>query len=248
MKQFTLAFALFLAIGVILNATTTAQKKYKPWMEWNEKDALKMLNESPWGQTQTETNTSEMFYSPTAGGGGRNTGTSGGLTGTNDRGSEGALNQATNVHYRIRFLSAKPVRQAFARRLILQNPQAAAQLKTFAEQKSADYIVVAVDYESPDQRFNGKVMQALNTANLGTLANTTYLETKDGKRVFIKEYKAPINDGMGAKFVFPRLVDGQPFVKEDSGYVRFYSEVFGTVKLNMRFKVQDMLYEGALEY
>lgn len=252
MKKVALAFVLLLVVGVSFNAPAIAQKKYKPWMEWNEKEVLKMLNESPWGQTQTETNTSEMFYRPTASGGTSSSrsgsSSSGGLTGTNDRGAEGALNQATNVHYRIRFLSAKPVRQAFARRVILQTPQAEAQLKAFAEQKSADYIVVAVDYESSDQRFNGKVMQTLNSANLGMLANTTYLETKDGKRLFLKDYKAPINDGMGAKFIFPRTVDGQPFVKEDSGYVRFYSEVFGTVKLNMRFKVQDMLYEGALEY
>ena len=152
------------------------------------------------------------------------------------------------MHYRIRFLSAKPIRQAFARRTLLQNPGAEAQLKAFAEQKSSEWIVVAVDYDSNDQRFSGRAMQLLNSANIGTMANTTYLETKDGKRNFVKQYMAPIKDGMGAKFVFPRVVDGQPFIKEDSGYVRFYSEIFGDLKLNMRFEVPDMMYEGALEY
>jgi hypothetical protein len=121
-------------------------------------------------------------------------------------------------------------------------------LKTFAEQRSADFIVVAVDYDSADQRFTNRVMQAFNATVIGSLANAVYLERKDGKRIFIKDYKIPVNDGMGAKFVFPRTVDGQPVVKEDSGYVRFYSEVRKDIKLNMRFKVTEMTYDGTLEY
>jgi hypothetical protein len=248
MKQFVLSLALVFALSLL----ATAQKKYKPWNEWSEKEATKMLNDSPWGQTQTETNTSEMFFNPTSdrnARGATNSGSSsGGLGGTNDRNTQGALNQAVNVNFHIRFLSAKPVRQAFARRLILQNPQAEAQLKTFAEQNSNDWIVVAVDYDSSDQRFTGRVMQAFNSANLGVLANETYLERKDGKRIFLKDYKAPIADGMGAKFIFPRMYEEKPFVQEDSGYVRFYSEVGKEIKLNMRFKVSDMMFDGKLEY
>ncbi len=249
MKQLALIFSLLLAVNLLAQA----QKKYKPWTEWNEKEALKMLNDSPWGQTQTETNTSEMFFSPTTSGGntrGAATTTSGssGIGGTNDRSAQGATNQAVNVNFRIRFLSAKPVRQAFARRLMLQNPQAAAQLKAFAEQTSNEWIVVAVDYDGSDQRFTGLVMQAFNSANTGILSNAAYLERKDGKRLFLKDYKAPISDGMGAKFIFPRMYEDKPFVTEDSGYLRFYAEVGKEIKLNMRFKVPEMMYEGQLEY
>jgi len=45
-------------------ASIFAQKQ-KPWTEWSKKEAEKTLNESPWGQTQTETDTSQMTYSPT---------------------------------------------------------------------------------------------------------------------------------------------------------------------------------------
>ena len=247
MKKFTFTLALVFALSLLVNA----QKKYKPWNEWNEKEATKMLNDSPWGQTQTETNTSEMFFNPTSDRAARstaNTGGSSGIGGTNDRNAQGALNQAVNVNFRIRFLSAKPVRQAIARRLILQNPQAEAQLKAFAEQTSNEWVVVAVDYDGTDQRLTGRVMQSFNSANLGILANATYLERKDGKRVFLKDYKAPTGDGMGAKFIFPRIYEEKPFIAEDSGYVRFYSEVGKEIKLNMRFKVTEMLYEGKLEY
>lgn len=220
-------FALTLAVG--------AQKKYKPWMEWSEKDVTKMLNDSPWGQTQTDTNTSEMFYSPTAGSGG-------------SRGQQGALNQAVNLNFRIRFLSAKPIREAFAKQVMAKNPQLTEQLKAFAEQTSDKYVVVAVDFDSTDRRLSGPAMQAFAAANPGQLKTTTYLEIKDGKRIFLDQYMQPGNDGMGAKFVFPRMVDGKPFVTAESGYVRFYSELTPTIKLNMRFKVADMTYNDKLEY
>ncbi len=239
MKKIVLLFAMFGALWLGVEA----QKKMKPWTEWSEKDAQKMLNDSAWGQTQTETNTSEMFYSPTTRTGGGN---------SSDRNAQGATNQAVNVNYHIRFLSARPIRQAFARSILLQqkepNPQLEQQLKAFAEQKTAEWIVLAVDIDASDRRFSGPVSQLLNSANTGLLQNRTYLELKDGKRVFLKEYRAPIADGMGAKFVFPRLVEGKPFVTLESGYLRFYSELSKDIKLNMRFKVQDIMYDGELEY
>ena len=54
--------------------------------------------------------------------------------------------------------------------------------------------------------------------------------------------------GMGAKFVFPRTLNNELFVNEQSGFLRFYSEMAKSIKLNMRFKIADMMYEGKLEY
>ncbi|MCG3146411.1 MAG: hypothetical protein HONDAALG_04474 [Gammaproteobacteria bacterium] len=240
-----------LSLVFALAAVAGAQKKMKPWTEWSEKEVNKMLNDSAWGQTQAETNTAEMFFTPTTSN--RNpignrpldspTGSS-----TNDRSTQGALNQATNVNYRIRLLTARPIRQAMARRAQMQNPQLAEQLKAFAEQSTDKFIVVAVDYDSTDRRLSGPVMQVFNSANTGSLKNSAYLENKDGKRVFLQEYIAPINDGMGAKFVFPRTLNNEAFVNEKSGYLRFYSEMGKDIKLNMRFKISDMMFDGKLEY
>ena len=55
-----------LLLGVALLATAFAQKEKKPWTEWSQKDAEKVLNKSGWGQMQTETDTTEMFFRPTA--------------------------------------------------------------------------------------------------------------------------------------------------------------------------------------
>lgn len=241
--------AIILMFIFALVVVAGAQKKMKPWTEWSEKEALKMLNDSAWGQTQTETNTSEMFYRPNSQSGASNRPLDNApSSNTNDRSSQGALNQATNINFRIRLLTSKPIRQAIARRAQLQTPQLAEQLKAFAEQETDKYIVVAVDYDSSDRRFSGPAMQIFNSANIGVLKNNAYLETKDGKRVFLQQYIAPINDGMGAKFVFPRTVDEQPFINSESGYLRFYAEMAKDIKLNMRFKISDLMYDGKLEY
>jgi hypothetical protein len=165
-----------------------------------------------------------------------------------NRSTQGQLNQATNINFRIRLLTARPIRQALARRAQMQNPELAEQLKAFAEQHTDKFIVVAVEYDSKDRRFSGPAMQVFNSATTSVLKNNTYLENKDGNRLFLQEYIAPINDGMGAKFVFPRTQNNEQFVNEQSGYLRFYSEVAKNIKLNMRFKIADMMYDGKLEY
>jgi len=50
-------------------------------------------------------------------------------------------------------------------------------------------------------------MQIFNSANAGSLRNNPYLESNGGKRLFLQEYVAPINDGTGAEFIFPRTLN-----------------------------------------
>jgi len=216
----------------------SAQKKMKPWTEWSEKDAQKILDDSPWARTQVETDTSEMFFSPTT------QGNSGAGT---TRGTQGATNQATNVNFHIRLLSAKPVRLALARTITAKQPDMAASMKAFVDRDFSEFIVVAVSWDSTDQRYSGPAMQLFNSANTGLLKNKTFLEVKGGQRNFLGQYLAPQSDGLGAKFIFPRMVDEKAFVPAD-GELRFWSEFSANIKLNMRFKLSEMTYEGKLEY
>ena len=229
---------LLLCLSVLIGVGS-AQKKMKPWTEWSEKDCKKILEDSPWSQTQTETDTSEMFYSPT---------TQTGAGSSAARNERGALNQSTNVNFRIRFLSAKPVRQALARLIGAKQPELADSMKTFIERDFSEYIVVAVTFDSTDQRFSGPAMQTFNSANTGLIKNNTYLEVKGGRRLFLQQYQPPSKDGLGAKFVFPRIFEEKVFITPESGDLRFYAELGNNLKLNMRFKVADMMYEGKLEY
>src|SRR5258705_1320980 len=243
MSRIAITLVTFASVTLLLVSSVAAQKQTKPWTEWSRKDAEKMLSESPWSRMQVGTDTSEMFYAPTSNA--RNAPNDGSRT------EQGATNEETNVKYGIRFFSARPVRQAFARVMELQNKLDAAateRLHNFAEIESPLSIIVAVTFESPDKRSLGKVMQAFNSAGANTLKNNTYLERRDGKRLFLEEYVPPGPDGFGARFIFLRKVDGMPFIAADTGEIRFFSEYGTNLKLNMRFKVSEMMYNGKLEY
>lgn len=256
-------FHLLCCAALVLLASAlpaAAQWDKKTPTEWSEREAQKLLNDSPWAQTQTFTDTSQM-------------------TGNNALSSgQSRIAQDIHVNFRVRFLSAKPVRQAVARELELKqkgklDPQLAAQLKAFAAADFPDFIVVTVLCDAPQRNLQLQEAQALlQNRTTADLKNNTYLELKNGARLFLKEYQPPRNDGLGARFIFPRLVNEEPFLSANSGEVRFYSELSPAgagglttrpgsatntaggaagginYKLNLRFKVADMNYLGKLEY
>ena len=247
MNRKKLSHLLVLA-SLVFIVTASAQKPDQKWTEWSKKDAQKVLDDSPWGQIQTDTDTSQMFYSPTSDPrmtGVRDTSTTGA------RIAEGATNQAVSVKFHVRLFSARPIRQALARIIELdQNPPAdfVSKLHSFAEFKAEDSIIVTVSYESNDQRAGNSVMQAFNSAVTATLKNNTYLQRSDGKQLFLEEYVPPGKDGFGARFIFLREMDGKPFISGSTGEVRFFAQLPGAPKIDRRFKVADLIYQGELEY
>ncbi len=50
-----------LALLIVFASSGSAQWDKKPYSEWSEKETEKVLNDSPWGQTQTYVDTSRMF-------------------------------------------------------------------------------------------------------------------------------------------------------------------------------------------
>jgi hypothetical protein len=99
-----------------------------------------------------------------------------------------------------------------------------------------------------DQKRMAPAIAEISNADAAVLKTTTYLERKDGKRVALMDYRAPSTDGLGAKFVFPRSLDGKPFIEANSGEMRFSTEVGKALKISRRFKVSEMMYDGKLEY
>jgi hypothetical protein len=249
MKAKTIVTTAILLLLAMLGSAIA--QKDKKWTEWNKKEADKMLNDSPWAKTQTETDTSEGMYSPTSARGVNGAGAS-----ANDpsRASQGATNQSTSVTYFVRFFSARPIRQALARSIELNqsgmDPAAVTRLHGFAEVRSADSIIVTVTFKGAsgaDPRSVNPVMQAFNSATTGTVKNNTYLQRADGKQLFLQEYVPPGKDGFGARFIFLRMPDEKLFIDSSSKEIRFFTQ-FGEVKVDRRFKVADMMYEGELEY
>lgn len=227
-----------------------AQWDKKPYTEWSEKETQKMLNDSPWSKTQT-------FIASTE------------TTGSIRPNAGARLTDTFPVNFRIRFFSAKPVRQALSRAMEQKmkgniNEQLAAQLKSFATGDFHEFIVITVSCDSEHR--GGPLHDAtalLQKRSTAELKSDTFLEVK-GQKVYLQEYQSPRNDGFGARFIFPRLVNGEPFITAATDEVRFYSELSGpaaarsgpsgptsttmTYTLNMRFKVSAMNFQGKLEY
>ena len=257
----------FIAVAVVLMLAhpfgITAQWNKKPYTEWSEKEALKLLNDSPWCQTQVFTDTSKQSSTTRSG-----------------SGSTTAIADVINVSFRVRLLSAKPTRQAIARAMALQQKgnlteQLAARLKAFASADFPDYIVINVlaEADKPSNMLQ-QATAVLYKLTTNELKNDTYLLLKGGKRVFLKEYQPPGKDGLGARFIFARLVDGEPFISEKSEEILFHTDlsggsaIDGTISnsdipnrdssgrtaqpygftINLRYKIKDLMWDGKLEY
>jgi len=224
-------------------------QKTKPWTEWSEKEAAKILNDSAWGQTQTEGEDSQPEQTSAV------TQVAAPKSADRQLSREGEAPEAKPsriVKFRTRFLSAKPVRGAFARILLLKKAEAdeafSAQLQEFVDRNFGDYVVIALTAEAADPRLVGSTIRFLTTATADALKDKVYLERKDGKRLMLADYRPPGPDGMGAKFVFMRQLDGQPFLTLESDNVRFFAQLSEKLKINLKYKVADMVYDGKLEY
>jgi hypothetical protein len=236
------------SVLILFGVSAFAQPGKKPWTEWSQKDAEKVLNDSSWGQTQTEggsdrPSTSVITSTASSGNSGRDLASSG---------ESGVPKASQAVRYRVRFLTAKPIREAFARSIFLSQPNAgkefADQLQAFVDRDFGSYLVVALSADSEDARMAAGELRTLGKLTTEALKEKVYLERKDGTRLPLSDYRAPIGDGMGAKLVFDRNRDGQPFLTEQSDTVRFVMELSSKVKLNVKFKVATMMYGGRLEY
>jgi hypothetical protein len=235
---------ILIAVAIAANLALT-QEKTKPWTEWSKKDAEKILNDSPWGQSQiveSSDSTSTSAITKTQGAGNESVSRSG---------QSGETLGAKSVNYRARFLTAKPVREAFAR-LVISQPNAGKeltdQLQGFIDRDFGKYLVVAFTIDSSDQKMATAAMAALARMNVEMLKGKVFLERKDGKRLELIDYKPPIADNMGAKFVFERELDSQPFLTPESESVKFVMEPSEKLKVNVRFKVPTMVYNSKLEY
>lgn len=231
-----LTVVMFLTICLAAAGSAFGQKQSKPWKEWSKNDAQKVLNDSPWAHQQVD----QDFVEPTP------------LTRPADPSIDARLKQNEGMTYGIRFFSARPIRQAFVRMIQFQKkdlpPDTVSRLNTFAEFVSEDSIIIAVTVENPDANMLGKAMQIMRNAATAEIKNSTYLERSDGKRVFLDQYTPPGPDGFGARFIFPRLLDGKPFLNPDFTIVRFVSDLGPQIKFHMTYKVKEMMLDGKLEY
>jgi hypothetical protein len=237
MKFFSRVIFSITAISLLFFVmSAAAQIDKKPYTEWSEKEAQKILSTSGWAQTQTVTDTSGTFNSGSI----------------QQRGS--GTGDVVNVNFRVRFFSSKPVRQAFSRSIELQqkgklSEPIAVQLKALSEAEFSDHIVISIDCDAPTATNKLQLAKAaLMTSTAAEFKNNTYLLTKNGERLYVQDYQKPGKDGFGAKFIFPRMVNGKPYITSESDEVVFRAQVGNVVSINVRYKVKDMMFDNKLEY
>ncbi len=215
-----------------------AAQSVKPWTDWSQKDAEKILNSSAWGQSQMRGEAPPSVRPPSGAG--------------TQATRQGPAPLPPEVFVRARFISAKPVREAFASRLRNAHPSPSAELEkelqTIIDNGFGDYIIVAVNVDGRNPATVGATLQGLRKLDVSQLTNKVYLERKDGKRLSVIDYRSPVADDMGGKFVFARSLDGEPFLTPESGSVRFVMNLSDNLKLNLKFDVPKMIYDGNLEY
>ncbi|NWG14542.1 MAG: hypothetical protein HXY20_13530 [Acidobacteria bacterium] len=232
------SFAVFFILSIAAALWAKDFWVEKPYAQWSKKEAEKILNNSPWGDTYTFADQSQGTYRPTP------------------RGAP-ATEQRENMeiyrYFHVRFLTARPIRMALGRmNRIMQDGEKATGVdensQSFIDASFGDRIIVGVDADSNSGRYRGEMYQILNTLNLGMLEQNTYLQRSDGLKNYITEYVPPSGDGLGAKLVFPRTLDGQPFISGEKGTLRFVAQFSGEYRLNIPFRLEKMMFEGKLEY
>jgi hypothetical protein len=122
----------------------------------------------------------------------------------------------------------------------------------------SDRVIVAIEFSSNDPDATRDMKQFLATARTETIKQSVYLIGEHTGRVSLKEYFPPSSDGTGAKFVFPRVLNGKPVIAAGDKEARFEFLVplvdrnaggqTNREKLSVPFKVDKMVYKGELSY
>lgn len=204
------------------------------YREWTLEKAIQVLTNSSWARQET--------YTRVIGG-----------IGSGIQGEKEIYDT-----YFIRILSAQPIRQAFAR---VQQIQSGYDSLSAAEQKEVDnrikeaveldvqdWIVVALSFRSNNPRQEARIQRFFRSETTETLKTRAFLSTANFPKLPIYVYFPPKESIIGAKFVFPRTVNGIPVVGPKDESLAFELDTPGNdPELRAVFSVQDMIMNGELE-
>jgi hypothetical protein len=236
----------------------------KPFTSWTEKEALRILSDSPWGKVQNvnllssewgsngevrnpATNIPRVPNTPAGGG----QGSSGDVQGdpssgrtTQGAGVPGGYGADTgspsrSVPFQVSWYSSLKVRQAMGRLGQLKGGISAEQVNSFLQQPVGNYVIAV----------SGPLMKPLEQASLESLKAKSFLISKKdkNKKLELKEYVSPKErkDGL-ALFTFPREINGKPSLDAADEEVQFVTELTG-FQIKTGFKLTKMMTDGKLD-
>lgn len=231
LKPFFALLLLFLSTAPLASKDSWDE----PFGNWTRNQVVKMLNDSPWAQTQV--------YSTELGGQGP--------------GIEGE--KEIHNSFTVRLFSALPVREAYVRMLQIMNNYdslPAERREAFDSRVNGllrvdvhDEVVIAVAFASNNSDASFNLKRFFDSASAQTLNQLAYLYSPRLGRLDLLKYFPPGQEGIGARFIFPRIVNGQPVLQSGDKEMRF--ELF-VPPINQRvligFKVSKLVYKGEMTY
>jgi hypothetical protein len=234
-QEGNMLISLTILLGLIWSLPSAAESSNPgSFHKWSLAKAVEMLNSSPWARHETFTHVIAGIGS--------------GISGEKE---------IYNTFY-VRFLSARPIREAYARIQQIESgydkmtppaKQAFDQAQSAAlEMNADDWIVVAVGFRSNDPNEESSVRRFFQSETTETLRNKAFLSTPAFSQVQIAAYYPPREESVGAKFVFPRTVDGTPVVSPESEAITLeLVDVPGAQpRLRATFSVKGMVQDGKL--
>lgn len=175
--------------------------------KWPLSKAVKILNASAWARHETFTKVVGGVGSGVAG-----------------------EKEIYNTFY-VRFLSARPIREAFTR---IQQIQQEYDSLTEQERRHLDerlravldldverWIIVSLGFRSNDPNEESLVRRFFESETTETMRNRAFLSTESLPQVGLAAYFSPVEESVGAKFVFPRHVNGEDIVGRKTERITF---------------------------
>jgi hypothetical protein len=224
------AFFTIVTVGFLL-----AKEKWDdvPFQQWNRNLTVKLFNDSPWAQSLT--------YSSELG-----------------TGAQG-LNEA-HYNFVVRVFSSLPMREAYVRMLQLMNNYdglPAERQKDFDARVTSpmlnlnvsDEVVIAVSFQTNDPNADRELKRFFSTASTETLSQQAYIYSPQAGRVDLKKYVPPGSEGIGARFIYSRVVNGKPMLNPGDREMRFELWINPiNQQLRAGFDSRKMVYKGELSY
>ncbi len=224
-----LVLLICLNVPVALIAMETVLEK--DFRDWTLAEAVEVLNQSSWAQQRT-------FTRVVAG------------IGSGVLGEKEIFNT-----FFVRFLSAEPIRKALVRVQQIQqgyDQMGEGERKRFEalvypglELDVSQWIVVSLTFRSNNPRQERRVERFLDAQTVETMKARAFLSTDRLSQVELAAYFPPRRDGVGAKFVFPRQLSGEPIISKEENAVTFEANL-PTQRLRVTFPVSEMLLNGEL--
>jgi hypothetical protein len=221
----------------------------KNWKEWSKNECNKILDDSPWAQRKIVENSSALTSQPSAS---RTVDPS--LGGTSNLG-------AGEVTYRVRLMSAEPIREAMIRQEQIEknyDKMTDDQKKSFDAQldqklaKKPDSIQVHVIFEGNTANLKTSLATYWESFPADAIPQDVYITTDGGNRILPRSYSIKMAENE-FDLVFPRSANDQPVIAPGAKSMKLMikNPKIGDFKEKMvtiEFKLDKMSFGGKLEY